>query len=317
MDKRNGTILIGYDGSDDAEAAIRSAGWLLAPRHAVVAHVWDSLSELLLHSDIDQMTGTMREAAEEVDASDSARAQELAERGAELAEAAGFAATTATARGRPKAWPTLLELAGEHDAEAIVVGSRGLGAVKSALLGSVSSGLLDHAHLPVLIVPPLEEDDPPGPAVVGYDGSPHADAAVNAAGRLLAIREIVLQTVWSSYEGVAPAGLAGAPVAVVTRGTEQLDKELREAARRTAERGARLAAAAGLEVEADAIAGSGSPWRTLCDSARVRRSAAIVVGSRGRSAFGAALLGSTSRALVHGATTPVLVVRPGDPTPAG
>lgn len=311
MQDRNATILIGYDGSEDAEAAIRSAGALLAPRRAVVAHVWDSLSELLLHSDVDHLTGTMREAADEMDAEDRRKAQKLAERGVELAEAAGFEATAAIERGRPKAWPTLLELASEHGAAVVVVGSRGLGYVKSALLGSVSSGVLDHAQIPVLVVPPLEEDHAPGPVVIGYDGSEHADAAVKAAGRLLAVREVVLQTVWSSYEAVASAGLAGAPVGVVTKGTEELDKALREGAQRTAEQGARLAAAAGLEVEAEPVPGDGGPWRALCETASARRAAAVVVGSRGRSAFGAALLGSNSRALIHHAAAPVLVVRPG------
>ena len=51
-------------------------------------------------------------------------------------------------RGRPKAWPALLQLADEHDAAAIVVGSEGLGAVKSALFGSVSAGLLHHCKRP-------------------------------------------------------------------------------------------------------------------------------------------------------------------------
>jgi nucleotide-binding universal stress UspA family protein len=164
MQVSTGTILIGYDGSEDAESAIRSAGDLFAPRRAIVTHVWDSLAELLLHSDIDQLTGSMKEAAEELDAGGAREAELMAKRGAELAEDAGFDAVPTVARGRPKAWPTLLELADRHGAAAIVVGSRGLGCVKSALLGSVSSGVLDHAHLPVLIVPPLEEQHPPARA---------------------------------------------------------------------------------------------------------------------------------------------------------
>ena len=38
------------------------------------------------------------------------------------------------------------------DADLIVIGSRGLGGVTSALLGSVSRGVLKHANRPVLIV---------------------------------------------------------------------------------------------------------------------------------------------------------------------
>ena len=102
---------------------------LLAPRRAVVANVWDSLSELLLHTELDHLTGAMREAAEELDAEDAERAAEVARRGAQLAEAAGFEAVPSSARGRPKAWPTLLDLAERHGASAIVVLAATLSAV--------------------------------------------------------------------------------------------------------------------------------------------------------------------------------------------
>ena len=47
----------------------------------------------------------------------------------------------------------IVELAKTRDAQVIVVGSRGLGAVKGALLGSVSSGVIHRADRPVLVVP--------------------------------------------------------------------------------------------------------------------------------------------------------------------
>ena len=310
MHDSTGTILIGFDGSDDAENAVRAAGNLLTPRRAIVAYVWDSLAELLLHTDMNDLNGMMREAAEEVDAEGAREAELIAERGAEIAEEAGFEVVPTVASGKPKAWPILLELADRHRAAAIVVGSRGLGCVKSALLGSVSSGVLDHAHLPVLIVPPLEELQAPGPVVIGYDGSEHARAAVEAAGRLLEVRECILQTAWISYAAVAPAATAGAPVAVVTKAAEEIDRGLRERAQTTAHEGSRLAVAQGLEVQAGAVEADPNVWRTLIDTAHAHRAAAVVVGSRGGSAVGAVLTGSVSRALVHHAPAPVLVVRP-------
>jgi nucleotide-binding universal stress UspA family protein len=48
----------------------------------------------------------------------------------------------------------LADLADDEDAELIVVGSRGRGRLKAALLGSVSSSLVGVARCPVLIVPP-------------------------------------------------------------------------------------------------------------------------------------------------------------------
>ena len=304
------TILIGFDGSDDAAEAIRVAGRLLSPRRALVAHVWDSFAALLLHTDIDTLGGPMEEQVQLLDKEEAEQAEAIAARGATLAAEAGFDALAVIARGEPKAWPTLLDLAEHHDAAVIVVGSRGLGRVKSALLGSVSAGVLDHAHRPVLIVPPLDEAEPAGPVIAGYDGSEQADAAIEAAGRLLSSRELLVQTVWLSCREAAAAGVAGAPAGVVLKGAEELDTQVRLGAERTAERGARLAAEQGLEARAEAVRAYGNVWRTLLDAAHEHRAAAVVVGSRGRSAFASNVLGSVSRALVHHTPAPVLVVRP-------
>ncbi len=277
-----GTILIGFDGSDNAENAIRRAGEVLATKRAIVASVGDSLPE----------------------------AEQTAARGAALAEEAGFQASPMTERARTKAWPTLLRMAEEHDAAAVVVGSRGLGRIKSALVGSVSSGVLDHARRPVLLVPPNADPRPPGPVVIGYDGSGPADAAVGAAGRLLEVRETLLQTVWLAYSTVAPAALVGASVAVVSGAAEEIDRDTAAKARDTAARGARLASTFGLEVRGEAVEGHGSIWGTLLDIAGDHRAAAIAVGSRGMSGLEAVLVGSVSRGLVHHSQVPVLVVRP-------
>jgi nucleotide-binding universal stress UspA family protein len=310
MQGKRSTILIGYDGSDDAETAIRSAGRVLGARQAVVAYVWDSLAELLLHTDVQGITGPMRESARELDEEEAQAATEIAERGAELAETAGFQAVPVIAKGKPKAWPTLLELAREHGAGAVVVGTRGLGCVQSALLGSVSSGLLDHADLPVLVVPPGDEALPPGPVLIGYDGSDQAAAAIEAAGPLLGVREALVQTVWRSCREAASGGVAGAPVGVVVEAVEKLDAEVRQRAQQTAKRGAELAAAQGLEARAEAVCAVGNVGSALLDEARANQASAIVVGSHGRSGFASAFMGSVSRALVHHAPAPVLVVRP-------
>jgi nucleotide-binding universal stress UspA family protein len=48
----------------------------------------------------------------------------------------------------------LVAFAQDVDAAMIVVGSRGVGAVRAALLGSFSTGVLADAPCPVVVVPP-------------------------------------------------------------------------------------------------------------------------------------------------------------------
>ena len=313
MPSPKATALIAYDGSDEAAAAIRQAGALIGPRPAVVVNVWESLASYLLHTDVDGLTGGMREAAAELDEEDRHAAERLASEGAELASDAGFDATARAVRGRPKAWPTLLAEAEASDAAVIVIGSRGLGCVKSALVGSVSSSLLHHAHRPVLVVPPCEDRTHSGPALIAFDGSEAAHAAVGAAGELLARREVSVETVWSPCRDVAAGGMIGVPVAVGSRAAEELDRTVAAQAQKTAHEGARLAAQAGLAAEAAALEANGPQWTTLRGSADRRDAPLIVVGSRGRGAVAEAVLGSTSSALVHHAHLPVLIApqRPG------
>src|SRR5437870_10042393 len=47
---------------------------------------------------------------------------------------------------------TIVNHASKENVDLIIVGTRGLGGFKKMLLGSVSSGIVDHAHCPVLVV---------------------------------------------------------------------------------------------------------------------------------------------------------------------
>jgi nucleotide-binding universal stress UspA family protein len=92
------------------------------------------------------------ELSRDLDAYYEAGARAEAEEGAERARSLGL-----DAHADPVDWPGstsqgLLDHARKIGAAAIVTGSRGHGGMRSALLGSVSSGLAHAADCPVLVV---------------------------------------------------------------------------------------------------------------------------------------------------------------------
>lgn len=312
-------ILLAFDGSEDSRRAIEVAGTLLDRAPAIVAHVWESLVKALAGGDLEIPKG-MAEAVEESVAMDRDEAQETAEDGAALARESGFEASALPVEGGASAWPTLAELAERRDARVVVAGSRGLSGVRSALLGSVSNGLVHNSSRPVLVAP-AAEDGPPatsGPILFGYDGSDDSGRAIEGAATILAgDRPGVVATVWTSVAAVLRRHPPSGSFAVATDVVEELDTGTEESARANAERGARLASGAGIEAEPRAVParyGSGrtetAVWRELLRTADELEAAALVLGSRGRSATRSRLLGSVSYGVVHRARRPVLIVPP-------
>jgi nucleotide-binding universal stress UspA family protein len=80
----------------------------------------------------------------------SSEDREALDEASALAAEAGVEARCELLTGQPV--DEIVAYAESIGADLIVVGSRGLGAVKSALLGSVSAGVLHEAHRPVLVV---------------------------------------------------------------------------------------------------------------------------------------------------------------------
>ena len=146
-------ILLCYDGSEDARTAIAHAGKLLAGQSATVLTVWEPFMELLARTSFGYgMTGPIED-IEQIDTANREGAQGRAQEGTELARGVGLDAEARIRARRSTFAEAILETAGEIDAAAIVVGSRGLTGVKSILLGSVSHGLIQHADRPVVVVP--------------------------------------------------------------------------------------------------------------------------------------------------------------------
>ena len=145
-----------------------------------------------------------------------------------------------------------------------------------------------------------------GPVLIAYDGSDTARRAVREAAALFGSREVLVVTVWEpalAYESAMPtAGLELPPVPVDVEGAREVEEELHERARGTAQEGAELARSEGLDAKGLAVADA------IVSAARNRGAAAIVVGSRGLKGLRARLEGSTSKAVLEHAPCPVLVV---------
>src|SRR5918996_2914012 len=157
------TIVAGVDRSDAAEPVVDAASWL-AP--ALDAHL------LVVHAAREPV-----DEAEELLDSLRARLSGADDTSMRLVE------------GSPA--DRLIEVADEEDAELLVVGSRGRGALSSAVLGGVPRKVARDARCPVVVIPPAASIGAPeagrgsgGTVVCGVDGSGHAVTAAQVGGRL-------------------------------------------------------------------------------------------------------------------------------------
>jgi nucleotide-binding universal stress UspA family protein len=146
-------ILIGYDGSEDARAAIEATGTLLSGQAATILTVWEPFIEVLTRTSYGVGMTVETLDIDEIDASNRKGAESRAQEGAELARRAGLDAQPLARAQDGTIADAILKQGDELDASAIAVGSRGLTGLKSVLLGSVSNALLHHADRPVIVVP--------------------------------------------------------------------------------------------------------------------------------------------------------------------
>jgi nucleotide-binding universal stress UspA family protein len=150
-------VLIGTDGSDDAIAAARTGlGLLGTPSKVTVMCVLDTPGEATAGLESGFAGGMVSDT--EVDRAWSLAEQEASEALERTVAGLGTDAPVEQVTRTGDAGPAICRLAEEVGADVVVVGSRGRGAIKRALLGSVSTHVTANAPCPVVVVRAGTED---------------------------------------------------------------------------------------------------------------------------------------------------------------
>ncbi|MEV6099927.1 universal stress protein [Nocardia sp. NPDC051981] len=185
-----------------------------------------------------------------------------------------------------------------RDARMVVLGSRGLGALRRGLLGSVAMAVTHHAHCPVAVIHTTAAADPVSarqPVLVGVDGTPNSVAALELAFEEASLRKTGLTALhaWSDVSG---------PYLPMS-GWETIEEQER------ATFGEEMAGYAERypDVAVRRILVKDRPVRSMLDESE--HAQLVVVGSHGRGGFAGMLLGSTSNALLHSVDCPIVIVR--------
>ncbi|MGB3633636.1 MAG: universal stress protein [Rubrobacteraceae bacterium] len=283
-------ILLATDGSEDATLAARAAIDLSQKIGAElhVVHAWQTVPsphfETWINSSLEQ------------------EAQELLDEQKKKIEDSGGKVVEAYLRKNSPA-EAIVGLANEIDADFIVIGSRGLGPVKRLLLGSVSEGVVHHAHVPVLILRGGDEAWPPKRMVVGEDASEDARRAGELAACIAELfgAEVLLAHVVSLQWMVLKAE---------SQGTKAVDEVMRRAEEHLSEQAAELESSSGLRSKTRAV--MGYPALTLAEISREEKQTLLAIGSRGLNAVKRVTLGSVSSNVLRTVEGPVLVVPPSD-----
>lgn len=285
-------ILVGTDGSVGADDATKWLGNFQLPENTAVEVI--SASRLPFTADAVSEMGWRQLLVETQRVADEAR-ERLAKRW-----------PTATGRsldGDPR--DAIVAAAKQGKSDLIVVGARGLGAVASLLLGSVSLGVTRDAPCPVLVC--HGRPRPVRRLVIAHDGSADARTALDFCSRLPFAADITAYLVGVveplPYPATAPEGIEPALKALM----------------KNAENETRSKLAASLDEAAailrphvrgvDIVMPTGAPASMILAQAQAHDADLIVVGARGLGAFRRMALGSVSESVLHQAKCPVLVVR--------
>jgi nucleotide-binding universal stress UspA family protein len=207
--------------------------------------------------------------------------------------------------GRPAS--AIADAARDFEADLIVLGSHGRGTLGAALLGSVSSEVVEYATTPVLIARTASVRR----LVLADDGSVPAAAARQLVAHMPGFKGLVVHVVSVSERQPSWFGwLEPAAPEDIQAFEDAIEADLVHH-RALASASADELTAAGLIAEAEAP--QGDPGSEIVRVARDKEADLIVMGTRGHAALERVLLGSTARKVLHHAPCSVLVIgrRPG------
>lgn len=278
MSTRTRGLVVGYDGSPEADAALR----------------WAALTARQRGETLDALIVTEPMTSPRSQAWPADWWADIERRARETLDAAG--ATDATVeRHVGNLVPTLVDAA--RSATMLVLGSRGHSRIAEIALGSVSQSTTRHARTPVVVIRD-QQGTGAQRIVVGADDSEPSRRALDFACSQAAATGagVVLVRAWKPL--TMPIDKRGdVPPAMSTRLLEEEQALL-----------ASLAEALGRypELDLDGEFLAEAPGRALVDASAT--AALLVVGSRGHGAIAETVLGSVSHHVLHRAHCPVAVV---------
>jgi nucleotide-binding universal stress UspA family protein len=296
------------DGSEEAGLAARTAAALAEKigSELHVVHVFGIIPWYPAYPDTTGFDGPEVEEPifeEDLERSSEQRAKELLD--AEVEKIRAFGGSLAQAHlTEGGVSQEIVALAEEIGVGLVVMGSRGQGGIRRALMGSVSESVVRHAHCPVMVVRGdghEEEDFLPGRILLALDGSEEADAAARTAVELADRMDSELHVVYVG--GIRPV------YHPERHGYLARYAQLQEEAQRRLEEQVEDVKASGATV-ADAHLRMGRPDEEIVVLGEEIGAGLLVTGSRGLGGIRSALMVSTSASIVRHAHCPVLVVRP-------
>ena len=191
----------------------------------------------------------------------------------------------------------ILSIAERERIDLIVLGARGVGALRELMLGSVSHRVVTHAPCSVLVVgAPLRAVRH---IVLAVDGAEETQAAVRMLQQR-PFKEMGAVTVLTVIPYAHPAWPVGAVI------PEPWQKEILADARRFAEGVASTLTEMGYRAKGAAV--EGAPASEILKASGAEHADLIVMGSRHRG-LSRAMMGSVSHAVLHCAPCPILIVR--------